>query len=51
MRNRYGNMYLDMEVATESEVAAKIGLIHTLIDHVTLVKMWLDGFEVSHQGS
>jgi hypothetical protein len=34
-----------------NEKNTKIGLIHTLIDHVTLVKIWLGGFEVSHQGS
>ena len=29
----------------------KIGLIHTQVDHMTLVTIQLDGFEVGHQGS
>ena len=36
---------------SSQNACTKIGLIHILIDHVTLVKIWLDGFEVSHQGS
>ena len=38
-------------LCSSNDYSVKIGFIHTQVDHVTLVKIRLDGFEVGHQGS